>query len=108
MLNRHFRRQLRKTGYGVDRILSQLQSRNIEYAYCMINNRDYDLFVRTSQNDIVLYIQIIGDEETKRCFIKFSDNSWAEFIQNKFSKIIHDSSFKGFTFRRGENSLDIE
>lgn len=108
MFNRHFRRQMKKTDYGIGRIQSQLDSRNIEYAYCMLNSRDYDVFVKTSQKDIVLYIQVIGDEETKRCFIQFAELDWVEYIQSKFSKIIHDPSFEGFTFKKGENSLDID
>lgn len=108
MLSRHLRRQMRKAGYGINRILSQLNNRNIEYAYCMLNNRDYDVFIKTSQSDILLYIQVIGDEETKKCFMQFTEDNWIDFVQNKFGKIIRDNSFKGFTFKKGENALDIE
>lgn len=108
MFNRHFRRRIGKTGYGIGRIQLQLDSRNIEYGYCMLNNRDYDVFVRTSQSNIVLYIQIVGDEEVKRCFMQFTEDSWIDFIQNKFSKVVHNPSFESFIFKKGENTLDIE
>lgn len=98
---------MRKIGYGINRILSQLDSRSIEYAYCMLDIRSYDVFIKTSQPDIVLYIQIIKDEKEKSCYIKFTEDSWVDFIQNRFSKIIHDPSFIGFTFKKGENVLDI-
>ena len=108
MLNRYFRRHVGKMGYGIGRILQQLNSRNIEYGYFMLNSRDYDVFVRTSQSNIVLYIQIVGDEEVKRCFMQFTEDSWIDFIQNKFSKVVHSPSFESFIFKKGENTLDIE
>lgn len=90
--------------------LKYLKRKNIEFFLRKINN-NYEFFVKTNQNDIVLFIQIINLKEVDRDVIKIMD--WDLFsedmLHNGILKVPNgEERYSLFEYHIGDNIIDLK